>query len=31
MKPALTPSEATPAAVFAPEPPETIVAGPIAP
>ena len=31
MKPALTPKEATPAAVFAPDPPETIVAGPMAP
>ena len=31
MKPARPPSEATPTAVLAPEPPEMIVAGPMAP
>ena len=31
MKPARPPSEATPTAVLAPDPPETIVAGPMTP
>ena len=31
MKPALTPKEATPAAVLAPEPPDTMIAGPMSP